>query len=132
MGVPKWHYIRALQNFAHALAYNDSAKKARQLNEETSEEVLKQFILEKKEKISDKEFYYLAGRATQCTIDEADEMGIDYKDEDEVKTAYNFVKGENGELSDDLLESASGGKGYAEYKGDQVYKNNKGDYVVKK
>lgn len=62
----------------------------------------------------------------------ADEMGIDYKDEDEVKTAYNFVKGENGELSDDLLESASGGKGYAEYKGDQVYKNNKGDYVVKK
>ena len=77
MGVPKWHYIRALQNFAHALAYNDSVKKARQLNEETSEEVLKQFILEKKEEISDKEFYYLAGRATQCTIDEADEMGID-------------------------------------------------------
>ena len=29
MGVPKWHYIRALQNFAHALAYNDSAKKER-------------------------------------------------------------------------------------------------------
>ena len=36
-------------------------------------------------------------------------MGIDYKDEEEVKSAYNFVKGENGELSDDLLESASGG-----------------------
>ena len=77
MGVPKWHYIRALQNFAHALSYNDSVKKARQLNEETSEEVLKQFILEKKEEISDKEFYYLAGRATQCTIEEAYEMGVD-------------------------------------------------------
>ena len=77
MGVPKWHYKRALQNLAHALAYKESPKKARQLNEETSEEVLKQFILGKKEEISGKEFYYLAGRATQFTIDEADEMGID-------------------------------------------------------
>ena len=77
MGVPKRHYIRALQNFAYALAYDDSVKKAKQLNEETSEEVLKQFILEKKGEISDKEFYYLAGRATQCTINEAYEMGVD-------------------------------------------------------
>jgi hypothetical protein len=77
MGVPEWHYKRALQNLAHALAYSESPKKARQLNEETSEEVLKQFIFEKKAKISEKEFYYLAGRATQFTIDEADEMGID-------------------------------------------------------
>jgi hypothetical protein len=77
MGVPEWHYKRALQNFAHALAYTESAKKARQLNEETSEEVLKQFIFEKKVEISSNEFYYLAGRATQCTIDEAYDMGTD-------------------------------------------------------
>jgi hypothetical protein len=77
MGVPEWHYKRALQNLAHALAYKESPKKARQLNEETSEEVLKQFIFEKKEEISEKEFYYLAGRATQCTIDEAYDMGTD-------------------------------------------------------
>jgi hypothetical protein len=77
MGVPEWHYKRALQNLAHALAYTESPKKARQLNEETSEEVLKQFIFEEKEKISTKEFYYLAGRATQCTIDEAYDMGTD-------------------------------------------------------
>lgn len=77
MGVPEWHYIRALQNFAHALAYSESPKKARQLNEESSEEVLTNFIFEKKKELSEKEFYYLAGRATQCTIDEADEMGID-------------------------------------------------------
>jgi hypothetical protein len=77
MGVPEWHYIRALQNLAHALAYTESAKKAKQLNEETSEEVLKQFIFEKKEEISEKEFYYLAGRATQCTIEEAYDMGTD-------------------------------------------------------
>lgn len=77
MGVPEWHYKRALQNLAHALAYKESPKKAKQLNEETSEEVLKQFIFGKKEEISEKEFYYMAGRATQFTIDEADEMGID-------------------------------------------------------
>ena len=77
MGVPELHYIRALQNFAHALAYDESVKKARQLNEEISEEVLTNFIFEKKKELSEKEFYYLAGRATQCIIDEADEMGID-------------------------------------------------------
>lgn len=77
MGVPEWHYKRALQNLAHALAYNESPKKARQLYEEASEEVLKQFIFEKKAEISEKEFYYLAGRATQCTIDEAYDMGTD-------------------------------------------------------
>lgn len=77
MGVPEWHYIRALQNLAHALAYTESAKRAKQLNEEPSEEVLKQFIFEKKAAISSNEFYYLAGRATQCTIDEAYDMGTD-------------------------------------------------------
>lgn len=77
MGIPEWHYIRALQNFAHALAYTESAKRAKQLNEEPSEEVLKQFIFEKKAEISSNEFYYLAGRATQCTIDEAYDMGTD-------------------------------------------------------
>ena len=77
MGVPDLHYIRALQNFAHALAYKESPRKAKQLNEETSEKVLKQFIFGKKEEISEKEFYYLAGRATQCTIDEAYDEGTD-------------------------------------------------------
>lgn len=77
MGVPEWHYKRALQNLAHALAYKESSKKAKQLNEETSEEVLKQFIFEKKEEVSEKEFYYLAGRATQCTINEAYNEGTD-------------------------------------------------------
>ena len=77
MGVPEWHYKRALQNFAHALAYNESVKKAKQFYKEASEEVLKQFIFEKKAEISEKEFYYLAGRATQCTIDEAYDEGTD-------------------------------------------------------
>ena len=77
MGVPEWHYKRALQNLAHALAYKENSKKAKQLNEETSEEVLKQFIFGKKEEVSEKEFYYLAGRATQCAINEAYNEGTD-------------------------------------------------------
>ena len=77
MGVPEWHYKRALQNLAHALVYSESPKKAKQLYEETSEEVLKQFIFEKKAEISEKEFYYMAGRATQCTLDEAYDEGTD-------------------------------------------------------
>lgn len=77
MGVPEIYYIRALQYFAHALAYNDSVKKAKELQAETSEDILKQFIFQKKAELSDKNFYYLAGRATQCVIDEAYEEGTD-------------------------------------------------------
>lgn len=77
MGIPRIHYIRALQNLAHGLAYNESIKKAKQLNEELSEEVLTNFIFEKKKELSEKDFYYLAGRATQCTIEEAYDIGID-------------------------------------------------------
>lgn len=94
MGVPRWHYIKALQNFAHALAYNESPKKAKQLNEETSEEILKQFIFEKQAEISEKEFYYIAGRATQCTIDEAYDMGTD---------AFNAAAGGIG-LFEELID----------------------------
>ena len=77
MGVPEIYYIRALQYFAHALAYNDSVKKAKELQAETSEDILKQFIFQKKTELSDKNFYYLAGRATQCVIDETYEEGTD-------------------------------------------------------
>ena len=77
MGVPEIYYIRALQYFAHALAYNDSVKKAKELQAETSEDILKQFIFQKRTELSDKNFYYLAGRATQCVIDEAYEEGTD-------------------------------------------------------
>lgn len=77
MGIPRIHYIRALQNLAHGLAYNESVKKAKRLNEELSEEVLTNFIFEKKKELSEKDFYYMAGRATQCTIEEAHDIGID-------------------------------------------------------
>jgi len=60
--------------------------------------------------------------------------GISYKDEEEVKSAFNFIKGENGELSDDLLEAASGGKGspYMELDKHNVYTNDDGNQIYKK
>lgn len=66
-----------------------------------------------------------------------DKNGIAYKDEEEVKSAYDFVKGENGELSDDLLEAASGGakrrgSEYTELDPSKVYKNNQGRMIYKK
>ena len=78
MGVPEWHYIRALQAFAHALAFKvKDYKLARELVEERDGMRLEEYILHMKEELSSITFYYLAGRATQFTIDEADEMGID-------------------------------------------------------
>lgn len=77
MGCPHIYYIRALQCLSHALAYNSSPKLARELNEENSEEILKEFILSKKAEVSEKEFYYSAGGATQCVIEEAYEEGTD-------------------------------------------------------
>lgn len=78
MGVPEWHYKRALQAFAHALAFEvKDYKLAKELVEERDNMRLEEYILHMKEELSSITFYYLAGRATQLTIDEADEMGID-------------------------------------------------------
>ena len=78
MGIPEIHYKRALQAFAHALAFEvEDHKLARKLVEEQDDMRLEEYILHMKEKIFSKTFYYLAGRATQLTIDEVDVMGID-------------------------------------------------------
>lgn len=64
-----------------------------------------------------------------------DESEITYKNEEEVKSAYNFVKGESGELSDDLLEAASGGKGgpeYMELNKHDIFKNDDGETLYRK
>ena len=78
MGIPEWHYKRALQALAHALAFEaKDYKLARELVEERDDMRLEEYILHRKEELSSITFYYLAGRATQLTIDEADVMGID-------------------------------------------------------
>ena len=77
MGCPHIYYIRALQMFAHALAYNKSPKLARELSEEQDIEKLREYILSRKAELPVQNFYYAAGGAAQCTINEAYEEGCD-------------------------------------------------------
>lgn len=77
MGCPYVYYKLALQYFAHALARRESAKLAKELAEESSDDRLEAFILEKKMTMSEKDFYYTAGKATQCVLEEAYQEGCD-------------------------------------------------------
>ena len=78
MGCPDIYYKRALQNFAHCLAAEDNNwLLANQLHEEECNAILESFILEKKDEVDEKLFFYDAGRACQCTFDEAYEEGCD-------------------------------------------------------
>ena len=77
MGCPYIYYKRALQYFAHALAYMEDSKLAKELSEETLDDRLEGFILYKKEQIEDKLFYYTAGQTSQCVIEQAYEEGCD-------------------------------------------------------
>ena len=77
MGCPRVYYMRALQCFAHALVYMEDVILAKELFEETSIEKLETFILRKKEQMEEKLFYYDAGRASQCVLEEAAEECCD-------------------------------------------------------
>lgn len=77
MGCPHIYYLRALQYLAHALAYDNDIKLARGFSEETSEEKLEKYILSRKANLLEKDFYYAAGGATQCVIEEAYQEGTD-------------------------------------------------------
>lgn len=71
MGNPHIYYKRALQYFAHSLAYMEDEKLAEELFEETSDVKLINFILHKKMIMEEKSFYYEAGRVSQCVLYEA-------------------------------------------------------------
>lgn len=77
MGCPDIYYTRALQYFSHCLAFAESIKLAKELAEETSNDKLESFILQKKEMVSEKEFYFNAGRTFQLVMDEAEQEGTD-------------------------------------------------------
>lgn len=77
MGCPDIYYKRSLQYFAHAIAFDESVKLAKELREEKSSEKLEEYILSKKTTMAEKDFYYNAGRATQCVFDEAYDEGCD-------------------------------------------------------
>ena len=73
MGCPHIYYIRALQMLAHALAYDINPKLARELSEEQDVKVLEKYVLVRKSELTDRQFYYTAGRATQYVFEEAEE-----------------------------------------------------------
>lgn len=77
MGCPHIYYIRALQLMARAIAYETDEKLAREFDEELSEERLTTYLTTKKAELSEKDFYYVASRATQVTIEEAYQEGCD-------------------------------------------------------
>lgn len=70
MECPHIYYKRAIQYFAYAIAYMEGSEFAEELLEETSEEKLETFILNNKEQMNEKLFYYDAGRASQSVIEE--------------------------------------------------------------
>lgn len=79
MGVPRWYYTRILQNFAHCLAISvdNDWKLAKVIYEETNDKKLEQFILERKEKLTNNDFYFFGGRAAQVVVDESIDEGSD-------------------------------------------------------
>jgi hypothetical protein len=77
MGCPKVYYTRALQCFAHCLTYEDDSKLAKALLEEQSDSKLETAILQNKKTLSEKEFFYNAGRVAQLVSDEAEAEGVD-------------------------------------------------------
>lgn len=78
MGNPSIFYQRALQNFAHCLAAEDNNfLLARKMYEEESYSILENFILQKKDEIDERLFFYDAGRTCQVVMQEAYEEGCD-------------------------------------------------------
>ena len=72
MGNSRIYYKKCLQYFAYALASMENRKSAEKFLNETSDEKLEQFILEKKSLMDIRQYYFEAGRATQYMIEEVD------------------------------------------------------------
>lgn len=78
MGSPSVFYKRALQNFAYCLAAEDNNfSLSKKLYKEKSEEDLESFILQKKNEIDEKLFFYDAGRTCEIVMQAAYEEGCD-------------------------------------------------------
>ena len=78
MGDPELYYREFLQTLAyHIFIYNDE-KLAMNLKDERSVKKLEDIILDQKSKLSDKDFYYAAGKATGYVVKRVDvEDGTD-------------------------------------------------------
>lgn len=78
MGCPSIYYEGLLQDFARCLAYEeDNFDLVKELRSETSVKKLEDYILEKKNQIDEKLFFYNAGLAVQRVLDDAMNQGDD-------------------------------------------------------
>lgn len=68
MGNPIIYYKKTLQSFAYYLTCRSDMKLAKQLNEERDIAKLEEYITNKKNDVSIKEFFYNAGMAFMDTI----------------------------------------------------------------
>lgn len=69
-----YYYKRMLQFFACSLVIDENRELAESFldDDSKSKEQLEAFLLEKKEVLSEKEFFFMAGRACQFVLDEVD------------------------------------------------------------
>lgn len=71
MGNPIKYYKKALQTFAYSLNYLSDQNKAKAMFEEQNTEIMEKDILEWKNKMTEKEFYYEAGKASENILAKA-------------------------------------------------------------
>lgn len=75
MGCIENYYKKVLQTFAYYLTYDNDIQRADQLNVENDIEVLKEFILTKKQGMSTEKFFYEASRTSMYVLDEINNSG---------------------------------------------------------
>ena len=71
MGCPDIYYERALKNLCYFLDCHTNKELAKKLYEEKDIKVLEEHILEKKETLPEKDFFYNAGMASMYTLNKA-------------------------------------------------------------
>ena len=69
MGCPDKYYKKALQAFAYSLNYFSDENKAKEMGKEQNEEILEKDIMIWKSKMSEKQFYYDAGKASETVLE---------------------------------------------------------------
>ena len=73
MGCPDIYYLQALQYMAHCLNYSKDKNKAKELSASKNITLLEKEILDWKEKMNTRYFYFDAGRVFEKVLTEADE-----------------------------------------------------------
>lgn len=68
MGCPNKYYKKVLQTFSHSLNYLNDNNRAGEMFREQNEEILEKDIMVWKNKMSERQFYYDAGKASESVL----------------------------------------------------------------